>query len=727
MRTAERRGSDLPRPGGGHERRTMGPGRRAPSLGHRPGLDGLRALAVLAVLAYHTGALRSGWIGVDVFFALSGYLITGLLLVELDATGTISLRRFWSRRMRRLVPGVFLLVGFVALLGRLRLPGWQAPELGDITGAVTYSSNWMRIAAQRSYWNLFKAPGPLDHVWSLAIEEQFYVVWPLLVWFAGRRRRSWIGPLAAVALVVTATVQLWLGVSGAPIERLYVGTDTRAPAFLLGALAVIVVDRGGAAARWAGYAVPVGIAWLLAASVILDGQWRGTYQGVLLGLSTLGALTVAGCARLPAGGRVARTLTAPPMQALGRWSYGIYLFHWPVAVAVRHWEMLAVQRFVLVGMISVPLAALSYELLEHPIRTRGIPIRLRIPALVTTGAILLAACGGVAPQAGRRLDAATRTALLTPLAPLGGGEASGSATVTGDGQAPPVVEQDPEPASVPVATEREPVSDPVTAPPADPPDTTRPPSAADPPVSTPGDVAGTALAGPVVASPQNAIRVAPGQGRIVVVGDSVPFQLAPLLTAAAASRGITAYVRAAPGCTPSTDRADHYRDDTRELCASVQASLGDDLIAVRPQALVVFYGLSGAAVYEHGVKLDSCAAGGGALHAQLQRIVDLAKAAGTTVFLVPPTDPPAAYWLDPAAEGVGADCYRGVYDTIAGEHPDSVRLVGLDSFVCPDGAHGCSGVLDGVQLRYDGIHYSDKGAEVVVPWLLDRLLSVTPG
>ena len=160
-----------------------------PGMGHRAGLDGLRALAVLAVLAFHTGLLRAGWIGVDVFFALSGYLITGLLITEAAAHGSVRLGDFWRRRARRLVPALLVLLGIVALFDRIGSEQWRAPSRGDIWGTLTYTANWVRLAGQQNYWELFAAPSPLEHVWSLAIEEQFYVLWPLIFMLAWRMRR----------------------------------------------------------------------------------------------------------------------------------------------------------------------------------------------------------------------------------------------------------------------------------------------------------------------------------------------------------------------------------------------------------------------------------------------------------------------------------------------------------------------------------------------------------
>ncbi len=140
------------------------------------------------MLLYHTGVLRGGWIGVDTFFVLSGYLITSLLLAEHDRTGGIALKAFWGRRARRLLPALFLLLAGVGLFAALVATAEARSVIRqDLWGALTYGSNWLDIVRGSGYWQTFAQPSPLAHVWSLAIEEQFYVVWPLVAWWALRR------------------------------------------------------------------------------------------------------------------------------------------------------------------------------------------------------------------------------------------------------------------------------------------------------------------------------------------------------------------------------------------------------------------------------------------------------------------------------------------------------------------------------------------------------------
>ncbi len=219
--------------------------RISPPGAHLPGLDGLRAYAVLVVVLFHCDVpgFTGGWIGVDVFFGLSGFLITGILAHELDRSGTISLRDFWRRRMRRLVPALVVLMLFCVVLAltvdlELRTSG--------VWGAVTYTTNWVHILVPgNGYWDAFAAPDPLEHLWSLAIEEQFYVLWPIVVLLVGRRLgRSGLARVAVALAGVSLVLQIAGVAWGWSIDRLYQGTDTRAFPFLLGsALALVGVPR----------------------------------------------------------------------------------------------------------------------------------------------------------------------------------------------------------------------------------------------------------------------------------------------------------------------------------------------------------------------------------------------------------------------------------------------------------------------------------------------------
>ncbi|MEY3618040.1 MAG: hypothetical protein RL726_738 [Actinomycetota bacterium] len=350
---------------------------------HLPGLDGLRALSVLFVVAFHTGLIDGGWIGVDVFFAISGFLITGLMVAEHEHTGTVALGAFWGRRFRRLIPALFVLFALIVVLVRL---DQVAVASRDVWGALTYSTNWVHIVGGSGYWDQFAAPDPLRHLWSLAIEEQFYLVWPVVAWFVLRRHdASALGRVAIAGAVVSAVVQV-VGIHGGlSIDRVYQGTDTRAVAFLIGAA---LASRGWPPARPRTLSRVVASACaipLLGAALWMPGDRDWVFSGPLIVVSVLGSVVVL----LSATGE-SRWLALSPMRAVGRWSYGIYLFHWPLAVSNRFLRLPDFGRFVAVVLISIALAALSHRFVESPIRHRRVRRVFLVPASALAVAITVA-------------------------------------------------------------------------------------------------------------------------------------------------------------------------------------------------------------------------------------------------------------------------------------------------------------------------------------------------
>lgn len=360
--------------------------------GHIGALDGLRALAVMAVLLFHAdlGWMPGGFLGVSVFFTLSGFLITSLLVEEHRRSGTVALRAFYGRRARRLVPAAYLCIGVVVALGVC----WGATQRRDLPGdavaAVANVANWRFAFAARTYQDLFiGSPSPLAHFWSLAIEEQCYLVLPLVAWWAlrtGGRRR--LGLVLAALLVASAAATALTS----DRNLLYHGTHTRAAELLVGAIAATLMAGRRPSGRWA---VVLAAAGLLSLAVLtrtasLADSWL--YHGGLLLVSVCSLAAVVG---LLGDHGVARAVGCPPLVAIGRVSYGLYLFHWPVFLLLTEARL----RFGGISLLVARCAATvvvtlgSYRLLEQPIRrrTRLVRPRVALPALVGGAAGLVGA------------------------------------------------------------------------------------------------------------------------------------------------------------------------------------------------------------------------------------------------------------------------------------------------------------------------------------------------
>jgi peptidoglycan/LPS O-acetylase OafA/YrhL len=205
---------------------------------HHPALDGLRGAAVAAVVVFHAGYLRGGYLGVDLFFTLSGFLITSLLLGEIRTNGTVRFREFWARRARRLLPALALLFVGVALYARLAARPDELDQIRwDGIWTALYAANWRAVIAKTSYWTMFSTPSPLQHTWSLAIEEQFYLVWPCAMFVFARRARNVARTTAIVSATLAALGSAWLvfGYDPRHASRSYYATDTRVASILFGA------------------------------------------------------------------------------------------------------------------------------------------------------------------------------------------------------------------------------------------------------------------------------------------------------------------------------------------------------------------------------------------------------------------------------------------------------------------------------------------------------------
>ncbi len=375
--------------------------RQGPTLSYIPALDGVRAFAVAGVMAYHGGIpwLPAGFLGVDVFFVLSGFLITSLLISEWQRRRTIALGQFWARRARRLLPALLLVLVFVVLYAAFVAPAGTYPGLRlDALSTLFYVANWHFILSGSNYFDQTSLPSLLTHTWSLAVEEQFYLLWPLVV-LGVLKLTGKLSALLAVSVVgalASAIEMALLFRHGAGLTRLYYGTDTHGQCMLVGAAlaaglalfargrhASVTPPRGeqapGGNPAWAASsrgartllsivggagAVGIGLLW-----------WRGSYNGSFLweggflvaALATAAVLVCVVCAQRS---WLAVALSVSPLRYLGRISYGLYLWHYPLFQWIDG-QRTGLSGYALFGArcaATVAVATVSFYLVERPIR-----------------------------------------------------------------------------------------------------------------------------------------------------------------------------------------------------------------------------------------------------------------------------------------------------------------------------------------------------------------------
>jgi peptidoglycan/LPS O-acetylase OafA/YrhL len=367
------------------------------ALPYLPGLDGLRAIAVLAVLVYHHDYswLPGGFLGVDVFFVLSGYLITALLITEYQRDGRIDLRAFWWRRARRLLPAVFLVIAAVLVYASIFLRSEIADLRLDALVSLGYVTNWWLIFEERSYFEAMGRPSLFQHLWSLAVEEQFYLLWPVIFIAFMRWWRKRL-PLVVISGVIASTALMWfLFDPYADPSRIYYGTDTRSAALLMGSLLAFFwrpgLVRGTSEVTWTGprwssitpttwlgRRVPacVDLIGIVAVGMLLTLFWQLSefdprlYQGGFFVSATVTA-TVIAVVTYPKARLMPWMLGFLPLRWLGTRSYGIYLWHWPIFMITRPHLDVPLDGVALFAMrlaLTFTLAELSYRLVEAPVR-----------------------------------------------------------------------------------------------------------------------------------------------------------------------------------------------------------------------------------------------------------------------------------------------------------------------------------------------------------------------
>jgi peptidoglycan/LPS O-acetylase OafA/YrhL len=649
-------------------------------LRHIPALDGLRGLAVIGVIAFHTSQvtgradLPGGFLGVDLFFVLSGFLITSLLLGEHQATDGLSLRSFWARRARRLLPALLLVLVAVAVYAaRWATPDQLSQLRGDALATLGYVANWRSVFSDTSYFAQYQTASPLQHTWSLAIEEQFYLVWPLIVgavivW----RRKSPTTVLVVSLLGAAASIGLMqlLYQPDGDSTRVYFGTDTRIAAILLGAALAAAIVRwghvGSAAARLRlELAGLVGIGVLGVAWATLDGQSALLYRGGFV-VCELAAVAIIATAVHPQPGLVGRALSFAPLCWVGMVSYGLYLWHWPVFVILDSSRLHLDGAALLTADLAITLAltAVSFYLVERPIRRGALPghiARLVTPAAAIGVALTVVACTAP-PPADASIDIASALATSTTVA---------AATPAGR-------------------------ADPTTT-----------------------------------VQPRQQAHAALGRNpRVLFVGDSVSFSLAAGLIPYDAQLGVDIQSKAIIAC--GVMRGDpHIRypngDTLTELpaCQTWPDDWNTEIASFHPDAAVLVLGWPGQTSRQlDGQWRQPCDADFDQHYeTDVHDALALLHAKVGAVSIA--TAPYYRATADKAPPGTDdkTDCLNDIYRRQAAQ--TGTNLIDLAGYICPAGQ--CRTTDGGQVIRDDGLHFNGKPGTLVGAWVLDRVLAPIGG
>jgi peptidoglycan/LPS O-acetylase OafA/YrhL len=694
-------------------------------LAHWGGLDGLRGIAVAAVLLYHGGVpwAKGGFLGVEVFFVLSGFLITSLLLAEWGRSAAISLGRFWARRARRLLPALFCLVAVIGLYYASAGSSQAIPGLkGDGISALTYYSNWHQIAAGTSYFATSGPVSPLEHTWSLAIEEQFYLLWPILLggvlWLATRLVRSPESrrPLVVLLCVTVAgvvgsavdTALLFDG--GRNLDRVYYGTDTRAASLLIGASLAIGLaiwragrsrvnsdastESGGPAGslgRALGPGALVAFAGVLLAVALVGGSDGWLYPYGLLGLDGAVVLLILSAVALPAS-LAARALAVRPLRALGKISYGLYLWHFPLflwlsatAIGISGTALLLVRL-----AVTLAVSTASYFLIEQPIRQR------RRPTWVVRALAPLAAGGAVA---------ALLLASAADQLPVG---IPAAATLP---QPPPQLRGDDSPCTVALK---------------DAPDY----GVAPVPESKETQFVYTALGYHKLTwsgSGQKTFNTCPPK-RVLLVGDSLAFTLGVPWLGNEERYGVELADAARLGCAFTT-QGELDVDGTWEAqsagCETAAQDWAKEASATGAKMVVVELGYRDQLNWKINGRVVRLGQPGfdAYVRKQINRFVTLMAGDGRKVLFLsipytsPPNQPDGS--PAPAADPARRALINSMLQEAARRHPSTVSVLNIDQTVSPGGHYNAK--VNGQLCRFDGVHFSAYCSELLEPRVLGEV------
>ena len=631
------------------------------------------------MLADHGGipGVPGGFIGVDVFFVLSGFLITSLLLDELGRTGAIDLPGFWVRRARRLLPALIIMVMAVVVLRELFPSDAVAAVRDDAVAAFFWVANWVFVFRDTDYFTQGDTPSPLQHTWSLAVEEQYYVVWPLVLVAAAvllallTRHRDALPKVRTVRIVVfviavagaaASAVAACLMVSESSLNRVYFGTDTRVQALLVGAAAAALLVRDWPAlarygtqirsrwGRWVAQILPViGLTMLAVVAHFATGSAPEFRRGLLI-VVAIAAIFIVAPVALEQRGPVAQVLAFPPLVWLGTISYGVYLWHWPVFLALNgeRTGLTGMPLFAIRALATVTLAAMSWWLIEQPIkrwRPAHVPqLRLAVATLATV---------------------AVATMVVVPVGIKQGGDRPAGPDVLAAAVQPEV----------------------------------------------PVEIGGTA-------------RPAPGTRTVAVFGDSMAWTMMRYLPP---TPGFKFVDFTTIGC--GIARGGPYRSTGDTLtqkpeCETWPARWAQRIGHAKPDVVLLIIGRWETVdrVNEGHWKHVGDPAFDGYLGGELRRALDILGSTGARVVVTTAPynrrgeQPDGS--LYPEDEPDRVDAWNRLLRRVVGGRKNATVL-DLNDKLCPDGSY--ANRVDGIKMRMDGLHPTPEAVKWLTPWLEDAL------